>query len=71
LLVNIDSPTQENATLILTDLSGRQLLKLNKVLFSGNNEVQINEAGKFSKGTYLLTIIETQQIQTIKVVKGN
>jgi glycosidase len=71
LVVNIESPTQDKATLIITDFSGRQLLKQNKRLSPGNNEVQINEAGKFSKGTYLLTIIESQQIQSIKIVKGN
>lgn len=71
LQLNIESPTQDKATLIMTDLSGRQLFKQYKVLSAGNNEVQINETGKFSKGTYLLTIIESQQIQSIKLVKGN
>ena len=71
LLVTIQSPTQDKATLILTDLSGRQLFKQNKIISPGRNEVLINEAGKFSKGIYLLTIIESQQTQSIKVVKGN
>ena len=71
LLVNIESSIQDKATLILTDLSGRQLLKQTKILSIGNNEIEINEAAKFSKGTYLLTIIESQQTQSIKVVKGD
>jgi 1,4-alpha-glucan branching enzyme len=71
LVVNIESAMQDKATLIITDLSGRQLFKQSRVLSPGNNEVQIHKAGKFSKGTYLLTIIESQQIQSIKVVKGN
>lgn len=71
LLVTIQSPTQDKATLILTDLSGRQLFKQNKIVSPGKNEVLINEAGKFSKGIYLLTVIESQQTQSIKIVKGN
>jgi 1,4-alpha-glucan branching enzyme len=71
LLVNIESPVRDKATLIITDLSGRQLLRQTKELSPGNNEVQINETGNFSKGTYLLTIIELQQTQSIKIVKGN
>ena len=71
LLVNIESAARDKATLIITDLSGRQLFKQTKVLFPGRNEVQIIEAAKFSKGTYLLTIIVSQQTQSIMVVKGN
>jgi Secretion system C-terminal sorting domain/Carbohydrate-binding module 48 (Isoamylase N-terminal domain) len=71
LLVTIESPAQDKATLIITDLSGRQLLKQTKEVSPGSNEVQIDEAGKFSKGTYLLTIIESQQTQSIRIVKGN
>ena len=71
LLVNIASAFRDKATLIITDLSGRQLFKQNKVLSAGNNEIQIDEAGKFSRGTYLLTIIESQRVQSIKVIKGN
>lgn len=71
LLVNIESAAPDKATLIITDLSGRQLYKQNKVLTSGSNEIEINETGRFSKGTYLLTIIESQQTQSIKIVKGD
>ena len=71
LLVTIESSTQDKATLIIRDISGRQLYKQNKNVAAGTNVVEINEAGKLSKGTYLLTIIESQQMQSIKVVKGN
>lgn len=71
LLVTIQSSTQGKATLILTDLSGRQLFKQNKVLAAGINKIEIPEAGNFSKGMYLLTIIESQQTRSIKVIKGN
>jgi 1,4-alpha-glucan branching enzyme len=71
LLVTIQSPTQDKATFIISDVSGRQLYKQNKNVAAGNNKIEITEAGKFSKGIYLLTIIESQQTQSIKVVKGN
>ena len=61
----------DKATFIISDVSGRQLYKQNKNVAAGTNVVEINEAGKLAKGTYLLTIIESQQIQSIKVVKGN
>ena len=71
LVINIESLIQNKATFIITDISGRQLYRKNKLLSTGSNVVEINEAGKLSKGTYLLTIIESQQTQSIKIVKGN
>ncbi|MEO6637801.1 MAG: T9SS type A sorting domain-containing protein, partial [Ginsengibacter sp.] len=71
LKVNIESASQDRATLIITDISGRQLLKQNRNLFAGQNLVEISEAGKLAKGSYLLTITSTQQKQNIRIVKGN
>ncbi|MEO8763674.1 MAG: choice-of-anchor tandem repeat GloVer-containing protein [Ginsengibacter sp.] len=71
LVVNVESFGQDNATFILTDLSGKQLYKKNSFLSPGSNVVEINETGRLSKGTYLLTIIASQQTQSIKVIKGN
>ncbi|MEP6926232.1 MAG: alpha-amylase family glycosyl hydrolase, partial [Ginsengibacter sp.] len=71
LLVNIESPVQDKATIILNDVSGRQLLKQNILLAPGNNMVEVKETVKLSNGTYLLTIIELQHTQTIKVIKRN
>ena len=71
LVVTIESPALHKATFILTDMRGRQLYRDNKLLPAGTNAVEINETGRLSKGTYLLTIIESQQTQSIKVVKGN
>jgi uncharacterized repeat protein (TIGR03803 family) len=71
LMVTVESLIQDKATFIITDVSGRQLYKEIKLLSPGTNVVQINETGKLSKGTYLLTIIESQQTQSIKVIKGN
>ena len=70
LMVTVQSLAQDEATFIITDVSGRQLYKEIKLLSPGTNVVQINE-GKLSKGTYLLTIIKSQQTQSIKVINGN
>ena len=69
--VNIESSVKDKATIILTDFSGRQVLKKNISLSPGDNAFEINEAARLSKGTYLLTIISSQQIQSIRVIKGN
>lgn len=69
--VTVESPGSQKAIFILTDISGKRMLKTSKILSGGTNEVDFDETGRLSRGTYLLTIIETQQIQSIKVVKGN
>ncbi len=71
LVVSIQSLVPDKATVIINDIDGRQLYKQIRNVIAGTNVIEINEAGKFSKGTYLLTIIESQQIQSIKIVKGN
>ena len=71
LKVKIESLLQDNATFIVTDVSGRQLLKKEIKLASGINVIEINETEKFSKGTYFLTIIELLQKQSIKIIKSN
>ncbi|MEO8765347.1 MAG: choice-of-anchor tandem repeat GloVer-containing protein [Ginsengibacter sp.] len=71
LIVNIESPLQQKVIFMLSDLNGRKLYRDSKVLASGSNIIEINEAGRLSKGTYLLTIIESGETQSIKVVKGD
>ena len=71
LKVNIESPVQDKGTLIIYDLSGRQLLKQNIQIAAGNNVLDINEFAKFAKGTYLLSVLANQQNQTIKIIKNN
>jgi len=62
---------QDKGTLIIYDLSGRQLLKQNIQIAAGNNVLDINEFAKFAKGTYLLSVLANQQNQTIKIIKNN
>ncbi len=71
LKLNIDSPAEEKATLIVTDLSGRQLLKQPLQINAGNNLFDIKETAKLPKGTYLLSIFASQKTKTIKIIKNN
>ncbi len=71
LVVTIQSLSPDQATFVLTDIRGRQIVRGNKSLFAGTNVLSINETDKLTKGTYLLTVARSNQIQTIKVIKGN
>jgi hypothetical protein len=70
LKLTIESPVRDKAILILTDLSGRQLIKENIGINSGKNSFEIPESSKFSKGTYLLSIYSSRGAETIKIIKG-
>ena len=71
LKISIQSPASDKATLILTDISGRQLIKKDIVLEGGSNSLILEGADKVNNGTYLLTVNSTLQHQTIKVIKSN
>ncbi|MEO8765344.1 MAG: choice-of-anchor tandem repeat GloVer-containing protein [Ginsengibacter sp.] len=71
LTMNIESPVQDNAVLLLTDLNGKSLFRENRLLFPGSNVIEINKVARLSKGTYLLEIITSQKNQVIKVIKAN
>jgi len=71
LVLNIHSQVQDNAVFVLTDLSGRQLLRKNESLTRGPNIVQINETGRFPEGTYILTIATSSKTKSLKLVKSN
>lgn len=68
--INIESDVKDVAVMIVSDLSGRTLLKKAVLLSAGNNALQVKEAAGLSKGTYVLTISTSKQKQSIKVVKG-
>ena len=71
LTVRIESEIQDQATIVVSDLGGRQLVRMQKQLQSGNNAFDITEAGKFANGVYMVTITTKESTQTIKVTKGN
>jgi uncharacterized repeat protein (TIGR03803 family) len=66
LVITINSQVQDKAMLILTDVSGRQLYRENVQLYAGTNVQDINETSRLPKGTYVLTVITSQQTQSIK-----
>ncbi len=70
LFVNIESAIKDEATIAITDLSGRQLLKKSVSIAAGNNALEIKEAANLNKGMYILTISTSAQRQSIKIVKG-
>jgi len=70
LVINIHSQKQDNAIFVLTDLSGRQVLKKNESLSRGSNIVQIHENGNLPEGTYILTIITSNKSKSLKLVKS-
>lgn len=65
----IESPIEDKATVIILDLSGRQLYKENISINAGNNSYEINGAAGFSNGAYFISVFSTSQRKTIEVVK--
>lgn len=68
--LKIESPAQDKAMVILTDISGRQLMKKNISIGAGNNSFPIIESSNLANGTYFISIFSTQNKETIKVVKN-
>ena len=71
LLITIASLIEDKATFLLSDISGRELLKVNKQIPAGTNVISIDKTNNLSKGTYLLTIIKSKSISNCKSYKGN
>ncbi len=71
LVVTVQLLSPDKATFILSDASGRQIAKEHKSLSAGTNVLSINETGRLTRGIYLLTVIRSNQTQTIKVIKGD
>lgn len=71
LKIKLESPVQDKVKMIITDMSGRQLYNKSTSINTGTNWIEMNETSKFSKGTYLLSVISSNQTETIKVIKAN
>ena len=71
LKLHIQSPIADKGTLLITDLTGRKMLRQTLVINPGNNSFEIYDSAKFGKGVYLLSILASQKTQTIKVIKNN
>jgi hypothetical protein len=68
--LKIQSPVQDKATMIITDIAGRQLRKENISVSAGNNSYDINKTANFSDGTYFISIFSATAKQTIKIIKN-
>ena len=66
IVVTVESLTPDKVTFILTDTRGRQLLRATRELSEGTNEIN-----NLPKGAYLLTVVQSQRSQTIRVIKGD
>jgi len=71
LLLTVHSRIKDKASIVLTDLTGRQLFTKNESLSRGSNVIQINDSGRLPKGTYILTIATSGKKESIKVLKSN
>ncbi len=65
----IASPVKDDVTLIISDATGRQMMKKKIAVDIGNQTFPLNESVFFANGTYFISIFSTQGTQTIKVVR--
>jgi 1,4-alpha-glucan branching enzyme len=68
--LKIESPADDNATIIITDIRGRQLMKKQISIAAGVNLFPLVESENFANGTYFISIFSLKKTQTIKVVKN-
>ena len=71
LQLSITSPVADRITLAITGANGQQLWKAAKPLTAGTNVITINETAGFPQGTYQLSILSANALQTITVIKTN
>ena len=69
--IKIESSVKGSATILVSDMTGKALVKQAVLFNAGNNTFELNETTRFSRGTYLLTIISGGEKQTMKIIKGN
>ena len=67
--LNIGSNKNEEAIIILSDLSGKIILREASILKKGINAISVDRASQFAGGMCLLTVKTYQQRQTVKVLK--
>lgn len=71
LVVQLESPVNDQINVRLTDLSGKVLVMKDQHISSGANVFDIKGASSLSSGVYMLTLKGSEYSQTIKVVKTN
>ncbi len=68
--LKIESPVADNATILITDVSGRQTMKKRISISAGVNSFPIIESASLADGIYLISIFSSQKTETIKMVKN-
>jgi hypothetical protein len=65
----VQSAVNQNATIVLTDVSGRVLLKRTVNLKKGNTVLFLTEVSAIIKGVYFLTVTADTEKQTLRLIK--
>lgn len=66
----IRSPRQQQASFVITDISGRILYRRNVSVSAGSNQYKIDGMASFSKGIYMVAVICGSEKQTLKLIKS-
>lgn len=56
LSINLKSSEQQTVSISMTDLAGKQIKKENRNLYTGENNIMLNNFGNITRGIYLLAI---------------
>jgi hypothetical protein len=68
--VNIASPQNDKATILITDLQGRKMYKKQYTLIGGDNHLPITQSAAFANGTYVISVFSSHKTETIKAIKN-
>jgi uncharacterized repeat protein (TIGR03803 family) len=71
LRITIQSHGSDKAVFTLTDIAGHKVLEQNDQLNAGGNIIEMKEAHRIPRGSYILTIKTSNSMQAFKVVKSN
>lgn len=69
LLVDVTSPRLQECMVTLTDMNGKNIAQRTIVLQNGNTIIDIPGMQKAGAGTYVLTLVTTDEKRVIKVMK--
>lgn len=67
--VLLTMPEETKVALVLYDMAGKQLQRKEQVLLAGPNRIGL-DLSFYPNGMYMLSIITTDGVQTVKVIKG-
>ena len=65
------SKEEGNATIRVTDMSGKTVKNLTVKVGQGNNTISISDMKELPAGAYMINIIGNDKVSTMRVVKSN